>query len=70
VRRGADIVIARALGADFVLVGRPTQYGVAAYGQAGAARAIEILRNEMELTLQQLGCTDIAQVGPQHLWEG
>jgi isopentenyl diphosphate isomerase/L-lactate dehydrogenase-like FMN-dependent dehydrogenase len=70
VRRGADIVIARALGADFVLAGRPTQYGVAAYGRAGAARAIEILRQELMLTLQQIGCTDQAALGPEYLLAG
>ncbi len=54
-RRGSDIVKALALGADFVWIGRPALYGVAAHGQAGAERAIEVLQEELELTLAQIG---------------
>ncbi len=61
-RRGADIVKAVALGADAVLLGRATSYGLAAGGQAGAARAIEILRSEIDRVLGLLGCPDLAQV--------
>jgi len=68
VRRGADIVIALALGAQFVLVGRATAYGAAAFGLPGAHRAIEILRNEIELTLKQIGCTSLSQLGPHCLF--
>lgn len=57
IRRGSDVVIARCLGAAFVFVGRPTLYGVAAAGQPGAARVIEILRSEFDLTLGLIGCT-------------
>jgi L-lactate dehydrogenase (cytochrome)/(S)-mandelate dehydrogenase len=55
VRRGSDIAIALCLGADFVFVGRPTLYGVAAAGQTGAARAISILQSEFDRVLGQLG---------------
>jgi (S)-mandelate dehydrogenase len=67
VRRGSHIVIALALGADFVFIGRPTIYGVAAFGLPGAKRAIAILQSEIELTLKQLGCTSLAQLGSQVL---
>lgn len=56
VRRGSDIVIARCLGADFVFVGRATLYGVIAGGRAGADRALEILREEVDLSLAMIGC--------------
>jgi L-lactate dehydrogenase (cytochrome)/(S)-mandelate dehydrogenase len=65
VRRGSDVVIARALGADFVLAGRAFAYGVGAFGQAGARRAFEILQREVEITLRQIGCPRADQLGPQ-----
>jgi len=64
-RRGADIVVARALGADAVLMGRATLYGLAAGGQAGAARAIAILASEVRRALQLLGVTQMADLGPE-----
>ncbi|WP_343671392.1 alpha-hydroxy acid oxidase [Paraburkholderia heleia] len=57
VRRGSDIAIALCLGANFVFVGRPTLYGVAAAGEAGAGRAIQILRTEFDRVMGQLGAT-------------
>ena len=66
-RRGSDIVIARALGARMVFLGRPVLYGVAAFGRAGAARAIEILQQEVEITLKQIGCPSLEVLGPQFL---
>jgi (S)-mandelate dehydrogenase len=67
VRRGSDILIALALGADFVFVGRATLYGVAAYGQPGVQRAIGILQSEIEITMKQLGTPSLEVLGPQHL---
>lgn len=55
IRRGADIVRSKALGANFVLAGRPFAYGAAAGGQPGCARAYEILETELKGTLGQLG---------------
>jgi (S)-mandelate dehydrogenase len=66
-RRGSDIVKALALGAKGVLVGRATLYGVAAAGEAGASRAIDILRVEVDRVLALLGCHNIAELGPQHV---
>jgi isopentenyl diphosphate isomerase/L-lactate dehydrogenase-like FMN-dependent dehydrogenase len=56
IRRGSDIVKAICLGARAVLVGRAYAYGMAAAGQAGIARALEILRGDVERTLRLLGC--------------
>jgi isopentenyl diphosphate isomerase/L-lactate dehydrogenase-like FMN-dependent dehydrogenase len=61
-RRGTDVVKALALGAQLVLVGRATLYGTAVGGEAGAARAIAIYREEIDRTLAQVGCTGIAQL--------
>src|SRR5207237_10557445 len=56
VRRGSDVIKAICLGARAVLVGRAYAYGLAAAGEAGVTRALEILRADMERTLQLLGC--------------
>jgi L-lactate dehydrogenase (cytochrome) len=56
IRRGADIAKAVAMGAKAVLVGRAYAYGLAGAGQKGVARAIEILRADLERTLALLGC--------------
>ena len=67
IRSGADIAKALALGADAVLVGRAPLYGVAAAGRAGAARALEILRDEFALTLALLGCPRADELTPDLL---
>ena len=68
VRRGSDIVIARCLGANSTIFGRPTLSGVAAAGQAGAARALEIVRKEIDMVLAQIGCAAFESLGPEYLW--
>jgi isopentenyl diphosphate isomerase/L-lactate dehydrogenase-like FMN-dependent dehydrogenase len=60
IRRGSDMVKALCLGARAVLIGRVYAYGLAAAGQAGVARAVEILRGDMERTLRLLGCPSVA----------
>ena len=67
VRRGVDIVRARALGADFAFAGRALAFGTGAGGAAGAQRAMEILRLELERALGQLGVPSFATVGPEIL---
>ena len=62
VRRGGDIVKALCLGARAVLIGRAYAYGLAAAGQAGVSRALEILRTDVERTLKLLGCRWVAQL--------
>jgi len=64
IRRGADIVRARACGADFVLAGRAFAYGVGAGGKAGAGRATDILQLELARALGQLGVPAFGEVGP------
>ncbi|HET9951398.1 MAG TPA: alpha-hydroxy acid oxidase [Candidatus Eisenbacteria bacterium] len=64
VRRGGDIAKALALGAEGVLLGRALAYGVAAGGTPGAARALEILRDEFDRTLALLGCRTPADLAP------
>lgn len=67
VRRGADVLRAKALGADFVLAGRAMAYGVGAGGAAGAARAKELLELELVRALGQLGVATFDAVGPSEL---
>ena len=67
VRRGADIVKAICLGARGVLIGRAYAYGLAAAGQPGVTRAIEILRSDMERTLRLLGCPSIAALDRSYI---
>jgi (S)-mandelate dehydrogenase len=67
IRRGSDVIIALCLGAKFVFMGRPTLYGVAAGGMAGASRALQILKQEVATAMAQLGAPDIASLGPQFL---
>lgn len=60
IRRGTDIVKAICLGARAVLCGRAYAYGLAAAGEAGVVRALEILRTDLERTLRLLGCPSVA----------
>ena len=69
IRRGSDVVIARCLGARFVFTGRATLYGCAAGGPAGAKRAIDILKDEIDRVLAQIGCPSFDQLGPDWLLE-
>ena len=62
IRRGSDIVKALCLGARAVLVGRAYAYGLGAAGEAGVARAIEILRTDLIRTLKLLGCASVADL--------
>jgi isopentenyl diphosphate isomerase/L-lactate dehydrogenase-like FMN-dependent dehydrogenase len=60
IRRGSDIIKAICLGASAVLVGRAYAYGLAAGGEAGVARSLEILRADLERTLKLIGCASIS----------
>jgi L-lactate dehydrogenase (cytochrome) len=59
IRRGADVVKAICLGARAVLCGRAYAYGLAAAGHAGVARALQILKEDLNRTLRLLGCQSI-----------
>jgi (S)-mandelate dehydrogenase len=67
VRRGVDILRARALGAQAVLVGRATLFGVMAGGEAGAQRALQILSGELERAMRLCGVRSVAEIGPELL---
>ncbi len=62
IRAGSDVVKALCLGARAVLVGRAYAYGLAAAGEAGVTRAIEILRADIVRTLKLLGCGATAKL--------
>jgi L-lactate dehydrogenase (cytochrome) len=62
IRRGGDIIKALCLGARAVLVGRAYVYGLAAAGEPGVARALEILRADVARTLTLLGCPSVARL--------
>ena len=67
VRRGVDILKARALGAHGVLTGRATLFGAMAGGEPGARRALEILASELERSMQLCGVASVAAIGPDLL---
>jgi isopentenyl diphosphate isomerase/L-lactate dehydrogenase-like FMN-dependent dehydrogenase len=67
IRRGTDVAIALALGADAVLAGRAPLWGLAAEGQAGAERALGFLTSELRLALALLGCASPADLTPAHV---
>ena len=69
VRRGVDVAIARCLGADFILAGRPMLYGLAAAGGPGAARAIDLLRTELDLILATVGCSKFDDLSRRNLYQ-
>jgi 4-hydroxymandelate oxidase len=58
-RRGSDVVKALALGANAVCVGRPYVWGLAAFGQAGVERTLEILDTELETTMRSIGAVNV-----------
>ena len=62
VRRGTDVAKALCMGAGAVLCGRAYAYGLAAAGEAGVDRAIDILRVDLERTLRLLGCPSVTQL--------
>lgn len=62
IRRGADVVRARALGAKACMIGRAWLYGLASGGQSGVERALQILRDEIDVTLTLLGRPALAEI--------
>jgi isopentenyl diphosphate isomerase/L-lactate dehydrogenase-like FMN-dependent dehydrogenase len=67
IRRGVDVAIALAIGADAVLVGRPALWGLAAAGAEGARRILELFQEELALALALCGCSCPGQLARSHL---
>src|SRR5438309_1580153 len=63
-RRGTDVVKALALGAHAVMLGRALLYGLAAGGEQGVQRALQMLTTEIDRVLGQLGCCSVSELGP------
>jgi isopentenyl diphosphate isomerase/L-lactate dehydrogenase-like FMN-dependent dehydrogenase len=70
IRRGTDVVKALALGARACLVGRPYMFGLAAGGEAGVERVLEIFRGEIDQALALTGCTSISDIDPSLIQMG
>jgi L-lactate dehydrogenase (cytochrome) len=68
IRSGQDLLKALALGAKGVLIGRIMAYGLGAGGEAGVARALEIVRKETDTTMALMGERDIRNVGPHNIY--
>lgn len=64
VRRGVDALIALAMGAAFVFVGRPVVWGLAAGGSAGAGRVLDLLAEELDNAMALTGCPTLADLTP------
>jgi 4-hydroxymandelate oxidase len=64
VRRGNDVLKALARGARAVCIGRPYVWGLAAFGQPGVERVLDLLRAELEMSMQLAGTPSIKSIGP------
>ncbi|KAG6491366.1 hypothetical protein ZIOFF_052706 [Zingiber officinale] len=67
IRRGTDIFKALALGASGVFIGRPVVFALAADGEAGVRKVLQMLSDELELTMALSGCTSIEQITRNHV---
>jgi len=67
IRRGSHIVKALAMGATACMTGRPYLYGLAASGQIGVRRVLELLRSETERTMALVGCASLAELSRDHI---
>ncbi|KAG6499240.1 peroxisomal (S)-2-hydroxy-acid oxidase GLO3 [Zingiber officinale] len=67
IRRGTDVFKALALGASGVFIGRPVIFALAADGEAGVLKVLEMLRDELELTMALSGCTSLEQITRNHI---
>ena len=67
IRRGTDVAVALAIGAEAVLVGRPALWGLAFDGEAGARLALEMLAEELRLALALIGCPDPSALSADHV---
>ncbi len=68
IRSGQDVIKALALGAKGTLIGRAFLYGLGALGEAGVVKALELIRNELDLTMAFCGLRDVRDVDERILW--
>lgn len=64
IRRATDIIKALCLGAKGVGIGRPFLYAMSAYGQDGVERAMQLLKDEMEMNMRLIGCARVEDLNP------
>jgi non-ribosomal peptide synthetase-like protein len=64
IRRGSDVFKAIGLGADAVLLGRPVLWGLAVNGQGGVTQVLNLLNEELALTMKLAGCTRLSEISP------
>lgn len=67
VRNGEAVIKALALGADFVFIGRPFLYAMGADGYSGLQQMVELIRDQVDISLAQLGCTDIGAIDESYI---
>ena len=67
IRSGQDVFKARALGAKGTYIGRSFVYGLGAMGQAGVTRALEVIRQELDITMALTGVQKVDDIGRQHV---
>ena len=65
IRGGSDIIRALALGANYVMLGRPLMYGIGADGEKGLRRILDIIKDELSTALGLVGLTDISDVSSE-----
>jgi L-lactate dehydrogenase (cytochrome) len=65
IKRGSDVFKALAIGAKGVGIGRAALFGMAAYGQAGVEKTLEILADELYTTMQMMGTPTLEDIKPE-----
>ena len=68
-RSGQDVLRALALGAHATLIGKAYLYGLGGQGEAGVTRALELIRNELDVSMALTGTRSVQEIGPQVLWD-
>ncbi len=67
IRSGQDVLKALAMGAKGTYIGRAYVYGLGAMGEAGVTKALEVIHNELDLSMGLCGVTDVQKLGREHL---
>ena len=70
IRSGQDVIKALAVGAKGTMIGRSYIYGLGAMGEAGVTKALQIIANELDLTMAFCGLRDVKQVDSNILYPG